>query len=240
MAYTLIKEGFLTAGDDGDIALRYPDMFLGKEYYVDHVEQRWLFGVGPTGGTCPEFKIQGSNDRQVWYDLPGNASYVRLTVIAQHGWGCAYWASVFGGDSIPGPAPAPAPAPAPEIPPAPTLTSCTIPSFSWNLYEMLKALISYLQCTLNNIIAQLEWIISVLVSLIPQLLAFLVYVLTLQWIADFLAKFFDQLDTWLSGKFGIDKDKPFFEELLKKVFAYFTGWLGALVDDDLQNTGRIK
>ncbi len=124
----------------------------------------------------------------------------------------------------------PSPTPAPAT--GPVLYECVFPSLQWNLMQVLSDLVAWIGCILHNIIAQLDWIIQSLATLIPQLLAFLTYVVTLKWLTDFLAQFFDRLDTWLSAKFGIDKDKPFFDELLRKALDI----VGGAIDDAARNS----
>lgn len=140
----------------------------------------------------------------------------------------------FTNTSAPTPTPTPAPTPTPTS--IPILESCTIPTFSYNFYVMISGLISYLACNIRNMILQLEWIVSTLASLVPQILAFLVYVLSLQWLKDFIFQFFAQLDIWISNKFGIDPALPFWEELIKKALT----WIGLSLDTSAENRMRER
>lgn len=132
--------------------------------------------------------------------------------------------------------PPPSPPPNVGLPPPLVLETCILPTPSLNFIQLMTDLISYLSCILKNIILYLEWIVTTLAYLVPKALELLVYILTLQWLTDFISQFFAQLDIWLSAKFGIDPSLPFFEELVRKAL----NWIGGALDAAAENRMKIR
>jgi hypothetical protein len=118
------------------------------------------------------------------------------------------------------------------IPPLPVLDACVLPELSWNFIEVVRQAIVYIACNLNNLIIQVNWLISALAALIPQLLAGIAYFLSLKWITNWIQAFFAQLDIWISAKFGIDPNLPFLDELMKKIMTWFFSILDDRVKDE--------
>lgn len=136
----------------------------------------------------------------------------------------------------PVPPPTPTGGTIPTLPPFPSDPGCTLPALSWNFIDVMKGLIVWVVCHINHIITILGWFKDVIVSSFDYVMQFILYFLSLKWLTDFIAKFFDALDTWLSAKFGIEKEKPFLDELLKK----FMSWLLSFLDSAAENEKKSR
>lgn len=147
------------------------------------------------------------------------------------------WRIVNPSSPTPTPTPTPPPTPGAGLPPPPTLESCVLPELSWNFIEVVRQAVLYVSCNISNLVLQVDWMISALAALIPQLLSLLVYVLSLKWLEDWVKRFFTELDIWLSNKFGIDPALPFFDELMKKTFGWFFSLLDSMADEDSKKRG---
>ena len=124
--------------------------------------------------------------------------------------------------------------PGETLPPSPVLDACVLPELSWNFVEVVRQAVSYISCNLQNLILQVNWMISALAALIPQLLAGIAYFLSLKWITDWIQAFFTQLDIWFSLKFGIDPALPFWDELVKKTLTWISGALDAAAEERIK------
>lgn len=123
-----------------------------------------------------------------------------------------------------------------DMPPPPVLEICVFPTLSLNLIAVLADLAKWIMCTILNILKQLIWFGQVIVYLVPKIVEFLVYVVTLKWIVDGVKGFFDALDVWVSVKFGIDPDLPFWDELVKKTLK----WIADIIDAAANNRILIR
>lgn len=136
------------------------------------------------------------------------------------------------------------PAPPPTQPPAqppggdwtqpPALEACVLPTLSWNFVEVVRQAVLFVDCNLKNLITQVSWMISAMTAIVPKIIESVTYILSLRWLEDFLDQFFDALDTWLSDKLGIEKDKPFLEELVKKIIGLVAGQIDEAAKSRLQ------
>ncbi len=92
---------------------------------------------------------------------------------------------------------------------------------------MLSGFFAWIGCLINNLYLQVVWIAESLAALIPQILEFVTYVISLKWLTDFIAAFFEKLDSWVSELFGVDPDLPFFDQVMQGV----VDWLLAPFND---------
>jgi hypothetical protein len=123
----------------------------------------------------------------------------------------------------------------PVLPPFPADPDCLFPTLSLNFIDVVSKLIKWIGCRISHIIMILVWFKDAIVAAFDFVMQFISYFVSLKWLTDFIAKFFDALDTWLSAKFGIEKDKPFLDELLKKFMSWLLSFLDNAAENDKKN-----
>lgn len=97
------------------------------------------------------------------------------------------------------PGPPPVVPPVNGLPPSPVLAVCVLPELTLNFIEVVRQAVRYISCNIANLILQVDWMISVLAALIPQLLAGISYFLSLRWMDDLIKRLITALDLWIDG-----------------------------------------